>query len=108
LNTLLRHSSVLNVDRLFLSWRLKQGNRLSLSPLAFMIFVQTGKPTHPRRETTRSPGWRGSFEVFLPDPKHDFALDVPTGGTFVRTSRIRQRKRAVDGDAKRTRIEQAA
>ena len=41
------------------------------------------------------------------DLEHDIALDVPTGGSFVRPSSIRKRKCAVCGDANRTRIEQA-
>ena len=53
--------------------------------------------------------WRTSSEFdqsFSRGQKHDLALDVPVGGSFVGPPRLRQRKRAVDGDAHRSRIEQ--
>ena len=40
--------------------------------------------------------------------EHDLALYVPTGGSFVCSSSIRKRKRAVYGDANRTHIKQAS
>jgi hypothetical protein len=42
----------------------------------------------------------------LSDREHDLALDVPSGGAFVRRPGIRERKRAVDRDTDRARFEQ--
>lgn len=42
------------------------------------------------------------------DREHDLTLDVPAGGSFVCLPGIRERKRAVEGDTKRARVEQAS
>ena len=42
------------------------------------------------------------------DREDDLALNVPTGGSFVRLASVRKRKRAVYGDANRPSIEQAS
>src|SRR5882757_4144453 len=44
----------------------------------------------------------------LGDREHDLASDMPSGGAFVRRSGLRERKRAVDRDANRARVEQAS
>ena len=53
--------------------------------------------------------WRTSSEFDQSSSrgqKHDLALDVPASGSFMGPPRIRQRERAVDGDAHGARIEQ--
>lgn len=42
---------------------------------------------------------------FLRDREDDLALDVSTSGSLVRLSSIGKRECAIDGDAKRTRIQ---